>query len=375
MCLALALGVSSVQAAEVKVRGFASFMGGMTSSSDERYSGYDNHFSFSPESLAAVQFDANMGDGLTAAVQFVGKGVNEYAPTIEWAYMSYELTDSFRLNAGRLRMPFYRFSDSLDVRYTYPWVEAPDEVYGLPFSAADGLSLLYSGFIGDFETTVQAIFGQYDGKLSGPDSAQANIEDTTGLSWTVSNSWLYLRAAYIRSNVELELNDFDELIAGVNATASAANVDLSAVNSAILVDGDAGSFGGIAIGIDYNNILIDAEVIAYEIEEAMTPNGDAYFLSLGYRFNKITPYILLSKFEGTTKNEAKGYLPPSPAFAPLAQGLDFAFAAAENERESQEIGFRYDFHDLAAFKASYMMRDDQNTGEVDVIRAGVDLVF
>ena len=370
---ALLVGIPSVYAAEVNIRGFASFMGGMTSSSDEQYSGYDNHFNFSPESLAAIQFDANLDEGLSATVQLVGRGVNGYDPTVEWAYMGYDLTDNLRLNAGRLRIPFYRFSDSLDVRYTYPWVEAPEEVYGIPFGTVDGVSLFYNGFIGDFETSVQAVFGQYDGTFTSAGDSPGNIEDLMGLAWSLSNSWLYLRAAYVKANVEVDVPDLDPLLAGVDEASLASGYDFSSVTSAIKIDGDVGAFGGIAVGIDHNNFLFDAEVIQYVVEDALVPKADGYFVSLGYRFDKFTPYILISKLESTTENKASKHV---PQFMPaLAQGISYAFEAAENEKEAVEIGFRYDFHDLAAFKASYMMRDDQNAGEVDVIRAGVDLVF
>jgi len=77
--------------------------------------------------------------------------------------LSYEINDSTQINAGKLRIPFYRYSDFLDVGYAYPWARPPQTVYNLVFSTFDGLSIVNNHTIGDWDSTVQAVYGSYDG--------------------------------------------------------------------------------------------------------------------------------------------------------------------------------------------------------------------
>jgi len=373
MCLS-----SQVMAADIKFRGFASFVGGMTPSSSDSLYGYDDKMSFRNDSLIALQADAKLDEKLSATMQFMSRGANGYEPVVEWAYLTYEFNDNLQLSGGRIRAPFYRYSDFIDVRYTYNWIKVPQTVYGFEFPGYDGLSLVYSSQFGGWESMFQVIYGELEGQLGEVDAV---IEDFTGFSWTLNRDWLTLRAGYVKSKIDLQSEDLEALAAGLEFTGTTFGTNLTGLANDVRVNGDAGNFGGLAIGIDYNNVLLDAEYIRYEVEDSLLAETDAYFVSLGYRLGKWIPLVTYSELESEPPEYLLGRIPPTAAGFPMGPGVTLAqvvggaVQATRVETKLWEAGFRYDFHHSAAFKLAWTQSDDLTSGENGLLRFAIDLVF
>ena len=129
ICCALATSNAS---AEVRINGFASIVGGKSLDSDQTLYGYDDDISFKNESVFALQLTADLQEKLSATAQIVARGENDFDADFEWAYLTYEISDELQISAGKMRAPFYRYSDFLDVGYTYRWVRPPQSVYKHP---------------------------------------------------------------------------------------------------------------------------------------------------------------------------------------------------------------------------------------------------
>lgn len=380
MCLS-----GHVLAADIKLRGFASFVGGMTPSSSDTLYGYEDKINFRNDSLIALQADAKLDEKISATMQFMSRGANDYEPVVEWAYVTYEFSDKLQLSGGRIRVPFYRYSDFIDVRYTYNWVKVPQTVYGFEFPGYDGLSMVYTNQFGGWESMLQIFYGQLEGQLGELDAV---IEDLTGFSWTLNRDWLTLRAGYVSSKTEIRIESLEQLAAGVEFMGSqllpllGADVasQMNSLANDLRVDGDRGNFGGLALGIDYNNILFDAEYIRYDVEDSLLAETDAYYVSAGYRFGKWIPLVTYSESESESPNYLLNRIPAGAANFPfgagsLAQVIGGAIAATEAETKLWEAGFRYDFHHSAAFKLAWTQTDDLNEGKNGLLRFAVDLVF
>lgn len=138
------MGTAVTAHAEINFRGFGSIVGGQAVNVDsgQEVLGYSDKWDFRQDSLMALQMDADLEDKLSATMQLMGRGRDGYAVEVEWAYLTYEFTDELQLSAGRIRAPFYRYSDFLDVRYAYNWITAPQRVYSFEFPGYNGISLL-----------------------------------------------------------------------------------------------------------------------------------------------------------------------------------------------------------------------------------------
>jgi len=195
--------VSSGAMAEINFSGFATFAGG-TAFGDEEVSsatvhGYDEDFSVAPNSFLGLQVVADIYGNLDATVQGTVDSAEGWDTVdnvdfdLTWAFLSYDITDNWRVIAGRQRMPHYMYSDYLTVSYAYHWIEAPTQLYNAPFDSFNGISVLNNFYWRDFTISTQFIYGEE------PDSEEdigKEYSDIWGGKVSVNYDWLTATAAY-----------------------------------------------------------------------------------------------------------------------------------------------------------------------------------
>ena len=145
--------------AEIRINGFANLTAGITSSDDTLY-GFTDRVSFTEQSLFALQVSADINDKMTATGQIIARGNDDFAAGFDWAYITYAATENTSISAGRVRLPLFQYSASLDVAYSYHWIIAPQSVYDVPYNNIDGIRIDHSGYSGDWEYTFQVALGQ-----------------------------------------------------------------------------------------------------------------------------------------------------------------------------------------------------------------------
>jgi hypothetical protein len=375
--LLLGAAAQTTNAADIQFRGFASFVGGSTLSSDDTLYGYDDTLNFRHDSLMALQMDAKLDEKLKATMQIIGRGANSYDPVIEWAYLTYDLSEHLQVSAGRIRIPFYRYSDFIDVGYAYNWLGVPQTVYGFEFPGYDGLSFVYNNQFGSWDSSLQLVYGQFEGETLG---YEANLENLTGFNWTVTRDWLTLRAGYMRSKATILITPLEELAGGVEYVGGLNSIDLSALANDIRLENDDGDFLGLALGIDRNNFLFDVEYIQYTVGDSLLADTDAYYVSTGYRFGKWIPLLTYSKSKSDAPREVFNSIPEAAADilmngAPLPAVLAAAVSGTEDEKTLLDLTLRYDFHHSAAFKIALTEEENKAGDKNRLLRFGVDLVF
>ncbi|MDP2564490.1 porin [Pseudoalteromonas marina] len=370
--LTLALAVcatlaSAAASAEVRINGFASIVAGKTLDSDATLYGYDDEISFKEESMFALQLSADLQEKLTATAQIVASGENNYDAEFEWAYLTYEFNDGLQLSAGKMRAPFYKYSDFLDVGYAYRWVRTPQSVYSLDFSTYEGLSLLHTSQLGDWDSSVQVVYGSFDDEAGG---ARTILDDFAGVNWSVSRDWFSARAGYFVADTSVVLSDTSELKGLVDLLSASGFGDQA---DSIDIDGDRGTFLALGMSVDYNNILVDAEFTKLSQDDNVLPDESQYYVSVGYRLDDTTIHFTYE--DNDDSNGASDYdqLPQIPMLNAAVNG---AFASMTAKSNVYTIGARYDFHPSAAFKIDLSrFKDKVSDTETDVLSVGVDLVF
>lgn len=364
--------------AAIDINGFASVKGGMALSSDDELYGYDNDFSFKNESLAALQVKSDLGDKLSVTAQLLGRGADDWDVKFEWAFLSYDLTDSLRINAGRLRTPFYKYSDFRDVGYAYDWSRVPQSVYGLGFDNIEGASLYHTTTLGNFDSSLQLIVGSYDGDAAiGDAAADAQIDNVTGIAWELGQDGYSFRAAYLVGKTTFYVDPLDRFdpndIQGSGLYAQLRAFNLGALASELDIVNESSSFAGIGFNIDKNDWLFVSEITKATVDNSFISDQESFYVSIGHRFDNITPYVSFEKEDNNAKTDIYAGVPAaSPVFAPVAGLVN----SLEMERDIINVGVRYDFHPSAAFKAQYTSADNKTADRKDsVLVVGVDLVF
>jgi hypothetical protein len=345
--------------AEINWNGFMTVGAGMTLDRAETYAGYDNNLSFEPDTLLGLQAQSDLGENLSVTGQLLARAENDSVEA-EWLYLSYQATPSLRLNFGRQRLPFFLYSDYLDVGYAYHFLRPPISVYDLPFSSIDGLSAIHTLPMGDFELATQVIGGSYevdsgfDSSSNAQDSQRgARVEDYAGINLTLTyNYWLTMRASYHRANLELIEND---------PTAQAQRDTLLSTLAQLgrddVIDAYEGrldyTFGGLAVQMEKNGYLLIAEGTYTEVESIGFEYLD-YYISAGKRFGSFLPYVTFERQESDMDRSLYAGLP-----AQLAQPLLEGVTQQSADARTYSIGTRYDFHPSAALKVEVTKFNDQ----------------
>ena len=114
------------------------------------------------DSRIAGQVSAQLTPKLSGVVQVIMQQRHDdtWKPQVEWANLTWHLTDDFSLRAGRVVLPVFMLTDTRKVGYAYPWVRPPVEMYSLvPVTSNDGIEASWRFAFGDTRTIATSASG------------------------------------------------------------------------------------------------------------------------------------------------------------------------------------------------------------------------
>ncbi|MDO6427597.1 porin [Thalassotalea sp. 1_MG-2023] len=362
ICLAtLSALTSSAAHADITFNGFASVVGGMTTSSKDQLYNFDDNLDFKQGSLFALQASSDLDNGLGVTLQLTAKGADDWDPEFKWAYVSYDASDEFRILAGRQRAPFYMYSDYLDVSYAYPWISPPKGVYNLIFDTFDGLGGIYTTSFGNVDATFHGIYGRNTDDIEAfSQQVKPDITDLTGLSSTFVYDWLTLRASYFVADVSIPLTDLQTLSAGWQ------QAGFNDIAQQTNIAEDDASFLEFGFQMHFDNLQIVGEYTNLDIDNSPLVEEESYYVMAGYQFDRILLHLTYGKDDNTISNYTSG-VPYG-----IAPTLDFLKGTTEEIITNQiskenylTFGVRYDFHDSAAVKFEYTDFENETDSSYD----------
>ncbi len=291
----------------LKINGFMT-AGVAVNDGDDVYEPFydiDDDYKFSSISKAGVQMTFEVTEDWDATVQLLSRGANDYELQAEWAYLSWQATDSLALKFGRQRLPYYLLSEYLDVGYALPWVIPPIELYNIPSTTTDGISGVYSFNVGPVNLAAQAYVGQATGYS---DQLEASFISSPAWGANLTAEWdsLTLRLGYNRSTLRTEPDEggvASSLLEAIEAAESTYGPAYGVEDPGNLeAQSDNISTDYISAGFMYDNgsLLVMGE-IANLSTETFQPVGDAGYITVGYRFGRWMPHVTFSKFQTDSK--------------------------------------------------------------------------
>ncbi|WP_438862293.1 porin [Neptunicella sp.] len=392
---AILMGICSVFSAQAEItfNGFGSVVAGVETDSDVfRNSPYTDDIDFKPQSKFALQASAPLGEGLSATVQIMSRGENDFDVNFEWAYLSYELNDNNTLRAGRLRIPFYKYSDYLDVGYAYPWINPPKTMYSLLFSTYDGLSLVSNFNWGNVDVSSNIIYGNVnDTFFATTFPTEGKLNNLYGANVTFSyDAWSWF-VAYMNTKVNIPREQNDPGLGGLyNGLVQLAGSDKA---SLLIIDDDKGTFLGTGLTYDSNNWLFNAEWSTVEVKNSLISTTKNWYASLGYRLGKWMPHLTYGKAKSDRNTAIAANF--NGIMFPLNGNMVPANLVVQNVLDSQlfeytsiTAGVKYDLTDSAVLKVEYSRFSDiydasSSTGlgtpddkaSTGLFAVGIDFVF
>jgi hypothetical protein len=321
---------SLVLSSDYTLNGFASLTGGMTLDNEESYLDYDNQWSMKNESKVGFQLDADLDSDLSATLQFMARGKDDFNAELEWGYISYQLTDTSDLKFGKLRLPIYYYSSSLDVGFSYEWIRPPEDVYSLPISSFEGLDYSNAFELGEWNAYSQFFFGSNRKDIV--TSSDIDLTQVAGAVFEIGHDWFNTRLSATNGKVEGLTTQSD-----INYYSIAFFAELSEImlfTEFTLAD----------ITSQYSVLTADEEI-------------KSYLISASYALNTLTPYLTYSD---------------SRAVAPESFSI-----YGDIDEQSWIYGVRWDFNAKASLKAEYIDKTDhiKASNNAQLASISVDFIF
>jgi len=275
---------------------------------------------------------------------------DSYEPTVDWANLKYQVTPDFSVRLGRIALPSFLVADYRDVGYAMPWVRTPEEVYDLvPISNSDGIDFRYRMHFGEAISTWQASFGVTN--IGAPSGYSATVRAIRGITNTTEFGATTIRVNYLKG--KLSLNSADALFSAFDQFGPPG----VAISDRYNADDKLASFAGIGINYDPGQWFLMAE-IGQAKTNSYIGNETGGYISGGYRFGKVAPYLTLARVDANSNRSDPG-LPTTGLPPPLAgevmqlnQGLNDILSSIAVQK-SVAIGVRWDVMKNVAFKAEY----------------------
>ncbi len=352
---------------------------------------YDDAVQTDVDTRLGLQGSAFFSDQFSGTVQVVADS-KEDDIQLEWAYLSYDINPSTRLRIGRLRRPLYAQTEVLPVGYVYPWARPPVEVYSNDigvYDALDAIDLIYEVPVGDWNLSTEVYVGSASGEAQvakGEDGGY-NLRENYGLVLQADKDWLSLRFGYHRSqNFDVDPSEDLKMLFDALETAGFSSV----VDEMRKTDLE-GDFISLSAGIDYDDWLLNAEIIDFKAEGGAVPIETSWYLMGGRRLGSWTLSLTYADRQRTAEvddysdpiNAFNDTLPDIPALAAtkaqlsaLAGGVDAVTDGFEIDQESVTLGIRYDFDMPVSIKTEYQRINDKQFSETNnLFSVVVDFLF
>jgi hypothetical protein len=246
------------------------------------FAGASNSFDIGLESRIGVQAIVSFAPQWSVAAQEVAKlrGTTNFDPGTEWLYAQYQPNSNLKLRLGRVVLPVFLISDTVNVGYAVPWFRAPNEVYfAEPLEHLDGGQALWKQSLGVFQLNLEATYGEAEAALNFG-GVPVSAKSTSTFNAALSLSWRNILVRYAETNLN-----------------SATSVSLSTTQNLNLMVHD--RFHCVGLQYDDGKALLISEWTKRDENNLAGFNkpfteDTSWYAAAGWRFGKFTPLVSYS---------------------------------------------------------------------------------
>lgn len=371
---------------KLQFSGFARVIMGYLDDKNAEYVGYENSISLNKQSLLGLQADYLFNDALSVTGQVVGFTDDQRHSGLEWLYLSYAPNNALQIKLGRQRIPFFNYSDSLDVGFAYPWITLPQQFYDTAFfTTFDGVLANYQFAVSDWLINYEGYWGRFDDKIYlANDEINTQVIGLFGMNANFGYKNFTFRASYNQGDVSIEQEEAQHFSQQLRQLGFSDNADWLDANGLI-------QFYQLSANYENLDYFVRSEIAKLASEGGLVAEIDSFYISAGYNFYPYTVYISYSKKDlhfDHRRNEIPFGISPELDF--LASTYASVLADfADDKSTGIKIGTRWDWRPHLAFKAEmtfleakdeisndYAVKDLGNfDGSAILYQLGIEWVF
>lgn len=339
--------------------------------------GSSDDLSYKTDTLIGLQTTLKINEKFSLLLQgIVNNDYNdEVKAKIDWGYLKYDSGENIIVKVGRIRTPYYKNSDNLNVGYSNLMIRESIEVYGqVPFSSYNGIEVIYSNIIDKYFYTLQANYGKEE--LTVPihsinQEANVEIDNLYAMNLTFGTTALQARFTYLNADITASSASLEQLFGGLRASG------LNELADRYEFKDKKSEYMGVGLFLDYNNILFSTEYGHRRISSFFA-NIHGYYATLGYSFDKFIPFVTYAK--------SKMDVPTYDANTGVA-ALDTLLRAQNLAQSSKTVGIKYSINENFDLKfqyehvvpkgdfGSYHLSTLQKPQELNVFSFALDFIF
>ncbi|OHE03122.1 MAG: hypothetical protein A2513_08130 [Sulfurimonas sp. RIFOXYD12_FULL_33_39] len=339
--------------------------------------GSSNDLSFETDTLIGLQTIVNINENYSFALQGIVNNNcdDKIEAKIDWGYLKYDSNENIIIKLGKIRTPYYRNSENLNIGYSNLMIRESVEVYGqVPFSSYNGVEFIYSDIISRYFYTIQAGYGAEE--LSVPihslnQKANVDVNNLYAVNLTFGTDALQLRTTYLNADITASNISIDQLFTGLRAFGFndlANRYEFKNTNSEYL---------GFGLFIDYKNFIFSSEYAQRRIPSFFA-DTHGYYITFGYNFNRIIPFITYSKskmdtatYEANTVSNELNALLHAQNLAQTSKLIGIKYYVNENV----DLKFQYENIKPIGEFGSYYLSSLQYPQTLNVFSFAMDFIF
>lgn len=301
----------------VRLNGFLS-IGYTRATNDAGYDEATEKSDLQTLTLAALQATFTLGRNTEAVTQLVSRGSDDWNTELEWGFLRHNLTNSLQFRAGKMRLPLFMESETLEIGYGQPWARPPEAVYDpVPLRSYLGGDLSYTFSLPNSTLETKVFSGHVDDQAQSLDRpVNVELRNLTGLVlhwtdyvWTLRSIYAHTRADITYPPQLSDIINNQQLLDSISTIADDAKTE----------------FMGLGFSFDNGDWLLMSELTRIEMDGYFQDTDSAY-ITLGRRIFDVTPYLTASWIESKDNQERDG----TP------------FAVLDTRRQAYSLGFRWD---------------------------------
>jgi hypothetical protein len=367
--LASLIAAPAMASDDLQINGFLSVGASMADSDDASIAGADNQGGFKNDNVLGLQLQKQVNDSTTVTGQLVSRGSDDYKTEAAWAFVTYAASDDLDLRMGRLRIPFFQYSDFLEVGYAYNWIRPPGDVYRVPFSSIDGIDLTQRFSSGNIDGSIQFYYGRFDGEFdTGPDQYASDFRNFTGLVLSANSGNFGTRLSYHQAEIIMDTSDPTTALGAASAGAALIAAGLGDPSAAkdFNFTGQNSQFIEAALTYDDGTYSAVAEWTALDHENSLFLDDEAWLISVAARVGDFTPHLT--------------YTTEKDSFDSGNEGVIQETLPLKSEQSSIILGLRWDYDSSTALKFEVQNNDEKTAAGADgdsatLYSVAVDVVF
>lgn len=342
---------------EFNFSGFGQVVAGYLDTDKANYQDYDKSLSVDQQSILGLQADVAFNKYISASGQAVAYTSDTKSSGLEWLFVNITPSQRWQVRLGKHKTPFFNYSDSVDVGFTYPWVSLPQQVYNFYlFSSFEGTFVRYDIPNKQYAFNIEAYWGEFnDDYYIGETKVDVNVDDLAGVIANLQVDSFTFRMSYHQGDVDTKIPNFQAFIdtlykIGFNQSADSLTID--------------GKLEFFQASIIYESptYFTRAEWTRILPNIVMVPDLRAYYISAGVYDYPFTYHVTFANSD-MAFGEPVDEIPigVNPEFDALALGYQTVFQTLDkDELSSLSFGARWDWRPNIALKADVTLLHGEN---------------